>query len=39
MREKESEHLTHLGSQGTKYSSEYAPEVLVTLNNKQPDND
>ncbi len=39
MREKESEHLTHLGSQGTKYSSEYAPEVLETFNNKHPDND
>lgn len=39
MREKESEHLTHLGSQGTRYSSEYAPEVLETFNNKHPDND
>ena len=39
MRDRDTEQLTHLGSQGTKYSAEYAPEVLETFNNKHPDND
>ena len=37
MREKEN--LTHLGSQGTKYPTDYAPEMLESFSNKHPDND
>ena len=37
MREKED--LTHLGSQGTKYPTDYAPEMLERFSNKHPDND
>ena len=32
MREKED--LTHLGSQGTKYPTDYAPEMLERFSNK-----
>lgn len=32
------DHLTQLG-QNTEYSSDYAPEVLETFENKHPDND
>lgn len=32
------DHLTQLG-QKTEYSSDYAPEVLETFENKHPDND
>ena len=31
--------VTHLGSQGTKYPDNYAPEMLETFVNKHPDND
>ena len=31
--------VTHLGSQGTKYPDNYAPEMLETFVNKNPDND
>ena len=31
--------ITLLGSNNTKYSSDYAPEVLETFPNKHPDND
>ena len=37
MREKEN--LTHLGSRGTKYPTDYAPEMLESFSNKHPDND
>ena len=37
MREKEN--LTHLGSQGTKYPTDYAPEMLERFSNKHPGND
>ena len=37
MREKED--LTHLGSLGTKYPTDYAPEMLERFSNKHPDND
>ena len=37
MREKEG--LTHLGSQGTKYPDDYAPEMLERFSNKHPGND
>lgn len=35
----ELEGVTLLGSQGTKYSDDYTPEVLETFPNKHPDND
>ena len=38
-REREDEGLTKLGSQGTKYSMDYDPDVLETFTNKHPDND
>lgn len=31
--------LKNLGSQGTKYPTDYAPEVLETFENKHPDNE
>ena len=31
--------ITLLGSAGTRYSSDYAPEVLETFPNKHPDRD
>lgn len=31
--------VTHLGSQGTRYPDNYAPEMLETFVNKHPDND
>ena len=31
--------MQHLGSQGTQYPDDYAPEVLETFINKHPDND
>ena len=37
MREKED--LTHLGSRGTKYPTDYAPEMLERFSNRHPDND
>ena len=40
MRTKEQlEGITHLGSAGTKYPDNYAPEVLEAFVNKHPDND
>ena len=35
----ELEGCTLLGNQGTKYPTDYAPEVLETFVNKHPDND
>ena len=37
--EKELEGVSLLGNQGTKYTDDYAPEVLETFVNKHPDND
>lgn len=37
--EKELEGVSLLGNQGTKYTDDYAPEVLETFINKHPDND
>lgn len=37
-REQESS-ITHLGSQGTSYPDNYAPEMLETFANKHPEND
>ncbi|MBD5207617.1 MAG: NADPH-dependent 7-cyano-7-deazaguanine reductase QueF [Bacteroidales bacterium] len=37
--DKELEGVTLLGNQGTVYSSDYAPEVLETFENKHPDNE
>lgn len=37
-REQESS-ITHLGSQGTVYPDDYAPELLETFENKHPDQD
>ena len=31
--------VTSLGAAGTKYPTDYAPEVLETFPNKHPDND
>ena len=31
--------ISHLGSQGTEYRSDYAPEVLEAFDNKHPGND
>lgn len=39
MSTRETEGLQHLGSQGTQYPDDYAPEVLETFVNKHPDND
>ena len=39
MSTRETEGLQHLGSQGTQYPDDYAPEVLETFINKHPDND
>lgn len=39
MSDREKEGLTKLGSQGTVYSSDYAPEVLEKFSNKHPEND
>ena len=39
MSQRETEGLQHLGSQGTQYPDDYAPEVLETFINKHPDND
>lgn len=39
MREREAEGLTKLGSQGTVYSTDYAPEVLETFQNRHCEND
>lgn len=38
VREQESS-ITQLGSQGTSYPDDYAPELLETFENKHPDND
>ncbi len=35
----ELEGVTLLGNQGTKYPSDYAPDILETFLNKHPDND
>ena len=35
----ETQGVTLLGNQGTKYPDNYAPEVLETFVNKHPDND
>ena len=37
--EKETDGITLLGNQGTKYPDDYAPELLETFINKHPDND
>lgn len=37
--EKETNGITLLGNQGTKYPDDYAPELLETFINKHPDND
>lgn len=37
--EKETDGITLLGNQGTKYPNDYAPELLETFINKHPDND
>lgn len=39
MGDRENEGLTKLGSQGTTYSTDYAPEVLEKFSNKHPEND
>ena len=39
MRDKENENLTLLGAKKTVYSTDYAPEVLETFENKHPEND
>ena len=36
--EKETDGITLLGNQGTKYPDDYAPELLETFINKHPDN-
>jgi 7-cyano-7-deazaguanine reductase len=36
---KELKGVSHLGNQNTKYSMEYAPEVLEAFENKNPEND
>ena len=38
-RDKNKEHLTKLGSSGTVYPTDYAPEMLETFENKHPDHD
>ena len=37
--EKELEGVSHLGSNGTKYPTDYAPELLETFENKHPENE
>ena len=37
--EKELEGITHLGSQGTKYPTDYDPSLLETFENKHPENE
>ena len=37
--EKETDGITLLGNQGTKYPDDYAPELLETFINNHPDND
>lgn len=37
--EKELEGISHLGSQGTKYPTDYAPELLETFENKHSENE
>lgn len=37
--EKELEGVTHLGSNGTKYSTDYNPGLLETFENKHPENE
>ncbi|MDE6718125.1 MAG: NADPH-dependent 7-cyano-7-deazaguanine reductase QueF, partial [Muribaculaceae bacterium] len=37
--DKELAGVTLLGNQGTEYSSDYAPELLETFENKHPDNE
>ncbi len=37
--DRKDENLTLLGNKNTKYSSNYAPEVLETFTNKHPNND
>lgn len=39
MSDREKEGLTKLGSQGTEYKTDYAPEVLESFSNKHPEND
>lgn len=39
MSNRENEGLTQLGSQGTNYKSDYAPEVLESFSNKHPEYD
>lgn len=37
--EKELSGISHLGSQGTKYPSDYSPTLLETFENKHPENE
>ena len=37
--EKELKELSHLGSQGTTYTSDYNPDLLETFDNKHPENE
>ena len=37
--EKELEGISHLGSQGTKYPTDYDPHLLETFENKHPENE
>ena len=39
MRDKKEEKLTLLGSNNTKYSMDYDPDILESFDNKHPDND
>ncbi|MBQ5418198.1 MAG: preQ(1) synthase, partial [Oscillospiraceae bacterium] len=39
MEKREKEGLSHLGSNGTKYPDDYAPQMLETFANKHRDND
>ena len=39
MRDKQSENLSLLGSQGTRYPQDYDPSVLETFQNKHPEHD
>ena len=38
-KEKELDSITLLGNQGTKYSFEYAPQILESFDNKHPNRD
>lgn len=39
MSQRETEGLQHLGSQGTQYPTDYAPEMLESFVNKHQEND